>query len=106
MAEDGVDGLGCGDEGEDAHLGAAAGAEQWEDLVDAGEEARPAGAGSSPLRRVRRVGRGALDLRSAGDVGLAVAPRVGGGVDRHLAAVAVQGDDVFAQAPLGARTPW
>ena len=60
VGEDGVDGLGGGDEGEDAHLGAAAGAEQREDLVDAGEEAGPAGAGGGALRRVRRVGIGAL----------------------------------------------
>jgi hypothetical protein len=54
VAEDGVDGLGSGDESENAHLGAAAGAEQWEDLVDAGEEAGPAGAGGGALRRVWR----------------------------------------------------
>jgi hypothetical protein len=39
VAEDGVYGFGCGDEGEDVHLGAAAGAEHGEDLVDAREEA-------------------------------------------------------------------
>jgi hypothetical protein len=55
VAEDDVDGLGRGAEGEDAHLGAAAGAEQREGLVDAGGEA-PAGAGGDPLRRVRWVG--------------------------------------------------
>jgi len=38
VAEDDVDGLGGGDEGEDTHLGTAAGAEHWEHLVDAGED--------------------------------------------------------------------
>ena len=36
VAEEDVHGLGCGEEGEDAHLGAAAGAEPREGLVEAG----------------------------------------------------------------------
>ena len=44
-------------------VGAAAGAERWEDLVDAGEQARPVGASGGPLRRVRELGRRTLDLR-------------------------------------------
>jgi hypothetical protein len=45
VAEDGTRGLGVGEEGEDAHVGSAVGAAEEEDLVDAGEEAGPAGAG-------------------------------------------------------------
>jgi hypothetical protein len=66
VGEDGVDGLGGGDEpersggrrrqGEDAHVGAAAGTGEGEDLVDAGEEAGPAGAGGGALWGVGQVG--------------------------------------------------
>jgi hypothetical protein len=55
VGEDGVDGFCSGDEGEDAHVGAAAGAGEREDLVDAGEEASPAGAGGGAPRGVRQV---------------------------------------------------
>ena len=46
VAEDGANGLGVGEEGEDAHVRAALGAAEGEDLVDAGEELGPAGAGA------------------------------------------------------------
>jgi hypothetical protein len=45
VAEDGARGFGVGKEGENAHLGSAVGAAEREDLVDAGEELGPAGAG-------------------------------------------------------------
>jgi hypothetical protein len=44
-AEDGARGLGVGEEGEDAHVRSAVGESEGEDVVDAGEEAGPAGAG-------------------------------------------------------------
>jgi hypothetical protein len=44
VAEDDADRFGVGEEGEDAHVRAAGGAAEWEDLVDAGKEAGPAGA--------------------------------------------------------------
>jgi hypothetical protein len=56
VGEDGVDGFCGGDEGEDAHVAAAAGAGEGEYLVDAGEEASPAGAGGGALRGVRQGG--------------------------------------------------
>jgi hypothetical protein len=49
-AEDGADGLGVGEEGEDAHVRSAVGASEGEDLVDAGEEAGPAGRAAWPVR--------------------------------------------------------
>ena len=58
VAENGVNGLGGGDEGEDAHVGAAVGAGEGEDLVDAGEEAGPARAGGGGRPGVRQVGAG------------------------------------------------
>jgi len=42
VAHDGLNGSGFGEEGEDPHVGAAAGALEGEDLVVAGEETRPA----------------------------------------------------------------
>jgi len=57
VAEDGLNGLELGEEGEDALVGAAVGALEGEDLVDAGEETGSAGArGEVPgcLRRARR----------------------------------------------------
>jgi len=47
VAEDGHDDRRIGEDGQDAHLGATAGAAQGRDLVDAGDEARPAGTGGS-----------------------------------------------------------
>jgi hypothetical protein len=103
VAEDGIDGLGSGDEGDDAHVGAAVGAEQGEDLVDAGEEAGPAGAGGGALRQVGRGGSGRFGLGSVGRVGQGVVARAGDGVGRRLAVVATEGDDTFAQARIGCK---
>ena len=68
VTEDGAGGFGVGEEGEDAHVGAAFGAAEGEDLVDAGEELSPARAGGGAgggcgvaLSRVRvSVGRSLL----------------------------------------------
>ena len=57
VAEEGVNGLVRGEEGEDAHMGAAVGAVEGEDLLDAGEQTGPAGASgdvAGSLRRARR----------------------------------------------------
>ena len=97
VAEDEVHGLGSGNEGEDAHLGAAAGAAEREDLVDAGEQAGPAGAGGGALRRVRRVGRRRLSLRDSRGVGRTGVFRAGAGIDRQLVVVAAHGDDPGAE---------
>jgi hypothetical protein len=80
VAEDGARGPGVGEEGEDAHGGAALGAAEGEDLADAGEEMGPAGAGGaageggerslvSVRLRLLAVGFGDLDapLPSEGD---------------------------------------
>jgi hypothetical protein len=56
VGEDGVDGFCGGDAGEDAHVGAAVGTGEGEDLIDAGKEASPAGAGGGALQGVRQVG--------------------------------------------------
>jgi hypothetical protein len=82
-AEDGADGLGVGEEGEDAHVRSAVGAAEGEDLVDAGEESGPAGAGGGAGERpsgtvvaVRcRLGAGSFGRTSfgLGGVGLVVA---------------------------------
>jgi hypothetical protein len=47
MAEDALDGGGERDEGDDAHLTAADGAEEREHLVDRGQELRPQQAAGS-----------------------------------------------------------
>jgi hypothetical protein len=52
VGEDGVRGLGGSDEGDDAPVGAAVGTGEGADLVDADEEASPAGAGGGAVRRV------------------------------------------------------
>ena len=65
MAEDGHDGGRVGEEGQDAHLGAAAGAAEGRDLVDAGDEARPAGA-SGAAGGVRGSGRGGIRRTGSG----------------------------------------
>src|SRR5690606_24534542 len=49
MAEDAGHDQGVRKEGEDAHLGAAVGAAEREDLIDAGEQSGPAGSGSALL---------------------------------------------------------
>jgi hypothetical protein len=61
VAEDAGHGEGIGQEGENAHLGAAVGAAQREDLLDATGKARPTGAGGAPGRG-RRVGIGSGGL--------------------------------------------
>jgi hypothetical protein len=85
VGEDGVDGFSGSAEGEDAHVGAAVGAGEGEELVDAGEEASPAGAGGGALRGVRQVGGGGvqggasivrLTACQAADVGGVVAAEV------------------------------
>jgi hypothetical protein len=55
-----VNGPGFGKEGEDAHVGAAVGALEGEDLVDAGEETGPAGASDDVAGHFRRAGRQAV----------------------------------------------
>jgi hypothetical protein len=87
VGENGVRGLGGGDEGEDAHVAAAIRAGEGEDLVGAGEEASPAGGGGGVVRRVWQVG----DFRSQDG---AAAVRVAG---RHDS-VAIEVDDPFAEA--------
>ena len=63
MAEDCENGLGLGEEGEDAHVRAAVGALEGEDLVDAGEEA-------GPVRASRDVPGGLRSARRRADRGL------------------------------------
>jgi hypothetical protein len=93
VGEDGIDGLGGGDEGEDAHVAAAAGAGEGEDLVDAGEEAGPAGAGGGAVRGVRQVGGADAGGSCCGSRnGTAV------GVARRHDSVAAEGDYPLAQA--------
>jgi len=80
VAEDGACGLGIGEEGEDAHARPAFGAAEWEDLVDAGEEAGPAGTGGGAGERhsgivvaVRgRLGAGSFGRTSIGLCGVGV----------------------------------
>jgi hypothetical protein len=50
VAEDGACGFGVGDESENAHVRPALGAAEGEDLVDAGEDLGPAGAGGGGER--------------------------------------------------------
>jgi hypothetical protein len=87
-----VDGFCGGDEGEDAHIAAAA---EGEDLIYAGKEASPAGAGGGALRGVRQVG-GIGVPGGAGIVRLAAcqAERAGG----HRGVVASEVDHLLAQA--------
>jgi hypothetical protein len=94
VGEDGVDGFSGGDEGEDAHVGAAVGAGEGEDLVDAGEEASPAGAGGGALRCVRQVGGGGVS-GSLGSMRPAVCDAVRAGGRRVVTA---EVDDLLAQA--------
>jgi hypothetical protein len=100
VGEDGIDGLGGGDEGEDAHVGAAVEAGEGEDLVDAGEEAGPAGAGGGAVRRVCQVGGADPGGSCCGSQdGAAV------GVARRHDSVAVEVDGRSRRRALGARTP-
>ena len=104
VCEDGVDGLGGGDEGEDTHVGAAVGAGEGKDLVDAGEEAGPAGAGGGALRE------------SGGSAAWAMAGLVQGGRSWRagLLAVSPVGSPTSRSSLMtrsrrrafGARTPW
>jgi hypothetical protein len=48
VPEDPGDGEGIGEEGEDPHFGAAVGADERQNLVDAGEQSGPAGAAMGP----------------------------------------------------------
>jgi len=64
VAEDGAGGWVVGKEGEDAHVGAAVGAEEGEDLVDAGEEASPAGAAAARAGSSLRTARSSWLSRS------------------------------------------
>jgi hypothetical protein len=94
VLEDGVRGFCGGDEGEDAHVGAAAGAGEGEDLVDAGEEASPAGAGGGALWGVRQVG----VCRGRAGPGRQLIGCGAGHLTRHFGVVAAEIDDLLAQA--------
>jgi hypothetical protein len=105
VAEDGADSPRVGEESEDAHVRYAIGASEGEDLVDAGEEAGPAGAGSvagegvggvllevrawlvprSFARAILGFGRAALVAAEGDDPG--PKPRIGG--EDAMVAVAV-----------------
>jgi hypothetical protein len=88
VCEDGVRGFCGGDEGEDAHVGAAVGAGEGEDLLDAGEEASPAGAGGGALRGV-----------VSGSVGIVrLAACKAGRPARRNGVVAAEVDDPLTQA--------
>jgi hypothetical protein len=95
VAEDGARGPWVGEKGEDAHGGAAVGAAEGEDLVDAGEEAGPAGtgggAGERPSGIVVAV-RGRLGAGSFGRTSLGL-----GGVGL----VAAEGNDPGPEACVG-----
>jgi hypothetical protein len=94
VGEDGVDGFCGGDEGEDAHVGAAAGTGEGEDLVDSGEETSPAGAGGGTLRGVRQVG----VCRGRAGPGRQVIGCGVGQLTRRFGVVAAGMDHVRAQA--------
>jgi hypothetical protein len=95
VGEDGVDGFCGGDEGEDAHVASAVGTGEGADLVDAGEEASPAGAGGGALRGVGQVG-GVSVSGSAGMAGLAGCETVRAA--GRCGVVAAEGDYPLAQA--------
>ena len=82
VAENGAGGPGIGEEGEDAHGGAALGAAEGEDLIDAGQKLGPAGAGGGAYEGgggvVVNVGRRLL-VRDIG--GLYVQPHAFEGYD-------------------------
>jgi hypothetical protein len=94
VAEDGVNGPGLGEEGEDAQVGAAVGALEGEDLVDAGEETGPAGACGAVAGHFRRAGRRIVRGLVAFRFGAAEGDDAGAepGVGRQHAVVAVAVD--------------
>ncbi|MEJ2582741.1 MAG: hypothetical protein P8127_14065 [Acidobacteriota bacterium] len=89
VTEDGAGGFGVGEEGEDAHVGAALGAAEGEDLVDAGVELGPAGAGGG-------AGEGGGGFLANVSLGL-LAEDVGD-LDTHLPS---EGDDVGPEPCVG-----
>jgi hypothetical protein len=95
VCEDGVDGFCGGDEGEDAHVASAVGAGEGEDLVDAGEEPSPAGAGGGAVGGVRQVG-GVSVFGSGGIARLAVGAAVCAA--GRCGVVAAEADHPLAQA--------
>ncbi len=82
VAEDAGHGEGIGQEGEDAHLATAVGADEREDLVDSSEKPGPTGAGGAPGRG-RRVGVGSS------------------GQSWGVRDDSAQGSDTFAQTGVG-----
>lgn len=86
MAEDACHVEGVRQKCEDAHLGATVGAAEWEDLVDPGEQPRPAGAGGAAVGSRGGIIAGALSPRPpCGDVSgsAAVARAVTHSADRR-----------------------
>ena len=94
MAEDGLNGPGLGEEGEDAHVGAAVGALEGEDFVDAGEETGPAGTSGGVAGGLRRAGRRVVRGLAVFRIGPAEGDDAGAepGVGREDAVVAVAVD--------------
>jgi hypothetical protein len=94
-AEDGADGVGVGEEGEDAHIRSAVGASEGEDLVDAGEEAGPAGAGG-----VAGAGGGGVLLEVCGWLVTRSSGRAIFGLGR-VGIVATEGHDPGSKSCIG-----
>jgi hypothetical protein len=99
VAENGAGGLGVGEESEDAHVGAALGAAEGEDLIDAGQELGPAGAGGGGARE------------GGGGVAVSVGRSllVGGIGGLYVQPLASEGDHVGTEPQSSQRTrakPW